>query len=135
MEVRIARNDELYHWKYTYKKKVNGKWRYYYDVAPSGSSPRHFGVSKWEDVTGLDEKMKFYNETANYKKAREAIQNVPKRKKDSEEYKAAYEKYADAMANLAKARSDFMHTPMGKIYKLQSLIDKGKKAMLNVINT
>lgn len=24
-------NEELYHWKYKYKKKINGKWRYYYD--------------------------------------------------------------------------------------------------------
>lgn len=23
--------EELYHWKYKYKKKINGKWRYYYD--------------------------------------------------------------------------------------------------------
>lgn len=25
-------SDELYHWKYVKKKKVNGKWRYYYDA-------------------------------------------------------------------------------------------------------
>lgn len=24
-------SDELYHWKYIKKKKINGKWRYYYD--------------------------------------------------------------------------------------------------------
>lgn len=23
--------EELYHWKYKYKKRINGKWRYYYD--------------------------------------------------------------------------------------------------------
>lgn len=27
----IEFSDELYHWKYIKKKKVNGKWRYYYD--------------------------------------------------------------------------------------------------------
>lgn len=25
-------SDEMYHWKYIKKKKVNGKWRYYYDT-------------------------------------------------------------------------------------------------------
>ena len=29
--VRTGSNDELQHWKYIKKKKVNGKWRYYYD--------------------------------------------------------------------------------------------------------
>lgn len=39
MEVRIKRSnrenpafDELYHWKYIKKERVNGKWRYYYDA-------------------------------------------------------------------------------------------------------
>ena len=26
-------SDELYHWKYISKKKVDGKWRYYYDTS------------------------------------------------------------------------------------------------------
>lgn len=29
--VRTGSNDELKHWKYIKKKKVNGKWRYFYD--------------------------------------------------------------------------------------------------------
>lgn len=35
MEVRVKRKpeytDELQHYKYTHKEKVNGKWRYFYD--------------------------------------------------------------------------------------------------------
>jgi hypothetical protein len=28
----IIPDDELYHWKYIKRKRVNGKWRYYYDI-------------------------------------------------------------------------------------------------------
>lgn len=39
MEIRVKRtnaknpgSDELYHWKYIKRERINGKWRYYYDV-------------------------------------------------------------------------------------------------------
>lgn len=39
MEIKVKRtnaqnpaSDELYHWKYVKRERVNGKWRYYYDV-------------------------------------------------------------------------------------------------------
>lgn len=37
-------NNELYHWKYKSRKKVNGKWRYEYDT-PKSSSNRNTKVT------------------------------------------------------------------------------------------
>ena len=31
MEYKILKSDELYHWKYIRRERVNGKWRYYYE--------------------------------------------------------------------------------------------------------
>lgn len=31
MDFLIKKNDELMHWKYIKKERVNGKWKYYYD--------------------------------------------------------------------------------------------------------
>ena len=38
-------NNELYHWKYVTKKKVNGKWRYYYDETGKGKIKKGFSVA------------------------------------------------------------------------------------------
>ena len=38
-------NNELYHWKYETKKKVNGKWRYYYDETGKGKIKKGFSVA------------------------------------------------------------------------------------------
>lgn len=38
-------NNELYHWKYVKKKKVNGKWRYYYDETGKGKIKKGFSVA------------------------------------------------------------------------------------------
>ena len=38
-------NNELYHWKYVTKKKVNGKSRYYYDETGKGKIKKGFSVA------------------------------------------------------------------------------------------
>ena len=38
-------SDELYHWKYATKKKVNGKWRYYYDDTGKGKPKKGLSVN------------------------------------------------------------------------------------------
>lgn len=38
-------NNELYHWKYVKKKKVNGKWRYYHDETGRGKIKKGFSVA------------------------------------------------------------------------------------------
>ena len=38
-------NNELYHWKYVTKKKVNGKWRYYYDETGKGKIKKGLSVA------------------------------------------------------------------------------------------
>lgn len=47
-------SDEMYHWKYIKKKKVNGKWRYYYDI---------------DDALGYDEQTEMIRNRELYKHA------------------------------------------------------------------
>ena len=62
-------SNSLQHWKYKYKKRVNGKWRYFYDVGPAGFDLGGNGLgkdgepdsnvqsyTKFEDLIGQDEK-------------------------------------------------------------------------------
>ena len=49
-------SDELYHWKYIKKKKVNGKWRYYYaDEGPTNDARNEMLKSKRADDRMLGE--------------------------------------------------------------------------------
>ena len=47
-------NNELYHWKYVTKKKVNGKWRYYYDETGKGKIKKGFSVADKLEKHKLD---------------------------------------------------------------------------------
>ena len=42
---KTQNSDELYHWKYATKKKVNGKWRYYYDDTGKGKPKKGLSVN------------------------------------------------------------------------------------------
>lgn len=44
-------SDEMYHWKYIKKKKVNGKWRYYYDNSELDKFARGDSVVNSKDNT------------------------------------------------------------------------------------
>ena len=52
----IIKDGELYHWKYIKKKRVNGKWRYYYDPKVSKSGKKYNPI---QDLLGMDEKDNF----------------------------------------------------------------------------
>lgn len=63
-------SDDLQHWKYIKKKKVNGKWRYYYDK------------EQFKDDLGFDER-------ADYNRAKAALNQAKGiRNKRKNEYKA-----------------------------------------------
>lgn len=42
---KTQNSDELYHWKYATKKKVNGKWRYYYDDTGKGKPKKGLSIN------------------------------------------------------------------------------------------
>ena len=51
-KLRSVSDDELYHWKYVKREKVNGKWKYYYKD-DNGKSKN--AVNSISDITGMKE--------------------------------------------------------------------------------
>ena len=45
---KTQNSDELYHWKYATKKKVNGKWRYYYDDTGKGKPKKGLSINNMD---------------------------------------------------------------------------------------
>lgn len=96
----LVSQNELKHWKYIKKKKVNGKWRYYYDI---------------KDALGYDERDAFYKTAGEYIRADEEAKKLTKRNKTSNDAAQA-RIYADKKRDEAKkAREDFKKTPLGKL--------------------
>jgi hypothetical protein len=58
-------SDEMYHWKYIKKKKVNGKWRYYYDTTELDKFDKEATVTS----KTVDEQGTKITKTTEYKKS------------------------------------------------------------------
>lgn len=135
------REDELYHWKYAFKKKVNGKWRYYYDVGPTadGSKGSTQGYTKLEALLGKDERDRMkraadrandhkqrYETAKNYIDELEAKEGVKIDRTAQNNQKKLYENNTKAYLEYKKA---YMKTPLGKIDQASKSINKAKKAV------
>lgn len=138
----------MQHWKYIKKKKVNGKWRYYYDI---------------KDALGYDEREARDKAATNYSKAtkdaydfqdhvstqntnaiighdpytgapvytkggKERIQDLEKQKQEK------FKKAADAGKAASDAQKEFAKTPLGKLENLESKVKKAKKWLKGIFN-
>lgn len=147
--------NDLTHWKYIKREKVNGKWRYYYKDDATGrdtyikkpttankinaaagdavSNARKKIVSKAKDVLG-------YDELERYKKAEQASKYANEKLKEQLEWeqylnakiestpkvKAEADK---AAAKYEAAKKDYMKTPLSKIENLAAKTAKGREAV------
>ena len=121
---RTGSENELKHWKYVKRERVNGKWRYHYDV------------DQLKDDVGVDELKSYKSAKNKYEIAQEkyndanhvsteferASRNLDNNKYD---YKTSHRLYQDArikreaMEKRGKeymsARTELMKTPIGKV--------------------
>ena len=130
--------DEMYHWKYIKKKKVNGKWRYYYNKG------------QLKDDLGFDE-LKTYN------KAKSTYENAAQKRSDTKQavddferrsrnysykeydYDKAHDLYRSAIywketaakrgQEYMSARTSLKKTPVGKLVMAKETIGRGAKAV------
>lgn len=120
-------SDEMYHWKYIKKKKVNGKWRYYYDI---------------KDALGYDERQQAGQAVYDYNRAIEnaegyrKIQNDPGRTKHYSQAKMDQKDKAVKESGIKANRAvqKYYKTPLGKIDRLDDKIDSGRKAVAKLLN-
>lgn len=119
-------SDELYHFKYVKKKKVNGKWRYYYDIKDAlGYDERAAAGAAVYDYETKTRNANAYNE----------IRHDPTRVKWYDQTKSD-QKYKEAKA-AGKVASDaltkYYKTPLGKIDKLDDKIDSARDMVADLL--
>lgn len=128
----------LMHWKYKYKKKVNGKWRYFYDVGPAGfdvggNGPGRDGeidsnvqsYTKFQDIIGKDEKDAY---TRTLKKALNEMDYQNANPERTLQERKVDEKNMDRVRkNVEEDMNRFYKTPLGKIENAKQNINSGKK--------
>lgn len=158
--IRTSKSDELMHHKYVKKKKVNGKWRYYYDVKDAlgydekqamNTAKVNSKIAEVESKMALDK----YNDTKN--KIDEHYNNkYLKNPKTGTLYKAAqkardveksvrltplHADYTSKKATAAikgreyaKANEAYMKTPLAKIDAVKGAVNKGKNKIRSLFN-
>ena len=131
-------NGELYHaHKYITKKKVNGKWRYYYDLGEPlavydkngikiSSEPRVKGYTKWQDIIGLDERDRAYRSKAEA----DRVKNLTRGNfATDEEYANKDKMIAQKTAKAKKDYEAYTKTLLGRIDSVKKAVNKGKKVV------
>lgn len=133
-------SDELYHaksHKYLYKKKVNGKWRYYYYVGKNAyGSDRDSvrGYTKLQDMLGYDERDKMARATARYDNEVRYDVNKAVPTADKEKLTERNEKRKKIYGRRAIYAVDaYFKTPLGKIDNAGRAIDRGRNAVANIL--
>lgn len=137
--------------KYIYKKMVNGKMRYYYDVGPAGFDLGDNGIgpgkdgepdsniqgyTKLEDMLGKDEKDKYWRSQLKYKRTNEHIDYL--KKSDLVDREKMIEKAYNELSREAPitkaAWEEYKKTPLGKLTQATKTINKGRDAVADMLD-
>lgn len=136
----IYKEGELYHaHKYIKKKKVNGKWRYYYDIGePTAETytwdkngnkiridSRVKSYTKWQDTIGKDEQDAAARAAAAYERAAAVDVNYYAGSKRD----AVIAKAAAAGKKAIEANKAYNKTLLGRAESVKNAVHKGKKAV------
>ena len=129
----MARGERKNH-KYLYKKNVNGKTRYFYDVGKANwkngnhnigedgmeTDSNIRGYTKVQDILGYDERERRDRAVARYKNANETFENQKEMSYDDLE-KSSKEVSKEGKRALAAIKA-YNKTPLGKIEKVSTPI-------------
>lgn len=122
--------------KYLYKKKVNGKWRYYYDVGEP-TLKEHYdgnklvkhkrvkGYSKLQDMLGYDERDRAYRKSNVADRAHSKLTGEMTKAQHDKRYK----RWQHTANEAKKAHKAYTKTPLGRIEKVRNTMHTGKKAV------
>ena len=138
---QLYSEDELMHWKYITKKRVNGKWRYYYDN---------------KDILGYDKETaynqasyKYQNAASNLASATADLNlknggkvnykvdtkgNFQVADTTSAVFLSSLHDYSEAGKKYTAAKNEYMKTPLGKTTKLQNAIYLGRRRIRDLFD-
>ena len=124
--------DELRHWKYIKREKINGKWRYYYDIGKNERLEAGNAMSKVRDAAnnaGFHKKrydeVKSKIDSGEYFDKDNGNDSILKPYRD--DYLKALKDYYKAKVNAKKAQEAYAKTPLSKIENAKAKVDSGKK--------
>lgn len=138
--INMARGERKNH-KYLYKKNVNGKTRYFYDVGKANwkNGNRNIGedgmetdsnirgYTKVQDILGYDERDRRDRAVARYKNANDTFENQKEMSYDDLE-KSSKEVSKEGKRALAAIKA-YNKTPLGKIEKVSTSLKIGSETL------
>ena len=138
--------------KYLYKKVVNGKMRYFYDVGKAGfkngntnigkdgqsTDSNVRGYTKFEDLIGKDERDARDRAVTQYERSEERLKNVHHMTADelirkNIRVEAVNDENRYLGEEAIRKIDDFSKTPLGKLEAAQETIQKGKNAVADFL--
>lgn len=138
--------------KYLYKKKVNGKWRYFYDVGKAnwkngntniGSDGQSTdsnirGYTKFQDIIGVDERDRRDRAVARYNNARNTYEKqqymtIDELIRKNVDLENSFNKQRYEGEAASRAIEDFRKTPLGKIENINHSVQRGKNIVANIL--
>lgn len=139
---RTRPNDELKHWKYIKKTKVNGKWRYTYDKEKL-KDDIDMGLEERKQLMDAKDNADFYKavyELTQERRNNPTAMDMKNFDGDVEKFKSEMDKQVDGTrANVVKAEKkvaeclkEYGNTPLGK---LEKFINDGKDTISYLLKT
>lgn len=138
--------------KYLYKKVVNGKMRYYYDVGKAGfkngntnigkdgqsTDSNVRGYTKFEDLIGKDERDARDRAVQQYERSKERYERVIDMPisdliRNNIHLEDEFSKQRWDGVAASKKIDEFSKTPLGKLEAAQDTIQKGKNAVADFL--
>lgn len=140
MVINMARGERKNH-KYLYKKNVNGKTRYFYDVGKANwkngnsnigedgmeTDSNIRGYTKVQDILGYDERDRRNRAVARYKNANETFEN--QREMSYDDLENTNKEVIKEGKNSLAAIKEYNKTPLGKIEKISTSLKIGSETL------
>lgn len=142
---KIEHKDRARH-KYLYKKKVNGKWRYFYDIGKSNFKAGSHdlgpdglpidgnvrGYTKFQDLMGYDERDRMQRSTADYN--RYSSTHKFRSYRYGWQAKLSSDKLDAKGKEAQNAVKAYYKTPLGKLELMGDAIKRGKNAITGLLS-
>ena len=149
---KIEHKDRARH-KYLYKKKVNGKWIYYYDIGKKSQMQNSFtekhksefkddhvkGYTKFQDIMGYDERDRYERAMYNKGYAFKSYEYGNNYKDSGVNWSKAVRdiqlaNYNASSHNALEAYKSYYKTPLGKLELMGDAIKRGKDAITGLLS-
>lgn len=134
-KTKVLRDDELMHWKYIKREKINGKWRYYYDIGQRAKSDYKEAERNYNRTSeNWDRLSKITNKLGAKALANPNNESKSKARVASKASTDAYERYLKAVDKLQETKTSYMSSPLYKLEQMGDKISAGARAIAKLFS-